>query len=272
MFIAVMKIKALVLALLVTAATFNAQARIPVIVLADDSYPPYSYEENGEAAGIYTDILLQAFQQMTGYDIEIHPIPWKRGLKQLELGEGFALYPPYLRKETRPYIDPYSTPILAEKLVVVCREEFLIDDNRANWPEDYKGLTIGRNSGFESFTDHFWSFAQQNKIKIEEARGNQLNLLKLLKKRIPCYVNDKTSIFWGLEKLKKSGEYKPAIHGKVVQGAVLNSEWGYIGYTNRGLDRYPFKKDFIEKLDSIIVQMRNSGTIENIINHYIYTQ
>ncbi|MCX4026886.1 transporter substrate-binding domain-containing protein [Endozoicomonas sp. SM1973] len=264
-----MMIKALVLALLGMTSVFHVQSGVPVIVLADNSYPPYSYEVNGEAAGIYTDILLHAFRQMTEYNIEIHPVPWKRGLKQLELGESFALYPPYLRKETRPYIDPYSTPILAEKIVLVCREEIFVENKRVNWPEDFSGLTIGRNSGFEMFSDYFWKFAEKNRIKVEEARGNHLNILKLLKKRIPCYVNDKISILWGLEKLKQSGEYKPAIHGNIKQGPVLSSEWGYLGYTNRGLEHYPFKKDFIKKLDSILTQMRKNGLIDKIVNNYI---
>lgn len=251
--------------------TLTTHAEQPVIIFGDDSYPPYSYVEDGKVKGIYTKILQEAFTQMSGYDIKIRTTPWKRGLKFLEQGVGFGLYPPYLRKQARPYIKPYSTPILAEQLVVVCREEVFADGPRLDWPYDYIGLTIGRNSGFETFSVDFWRLVASNKIKVESAGGNRLNLLKVAKGRIPCYANDKLSIFWELKQMTKDGEYDVKTHGNIVEGIVISAEWGHIGYTDRGGGRFPFKDDFISQLDKIIEKMKSSGRVKEIITDYVGT-
>lgn len=89
-----------------------------VTIFADDAYPPYSYVENGRAVGIYPEILRAADVLMTEFEIELQPIPWRRGLKLLEAGRIFALLPPYYYPQRRPYIHPYSDPILDEEVVV----------------------------------------------------------------------------------------------------------------------------------------------------------
>ncbi|WP_163833693.1 substrate-binding periplasmic protein [Spartinivicinus ruber] len=255
-----------------TLIAISVHAEQPVTVFADDSYPPYSYVHNGKVTGIYTDILREAFDQMTSYQVDIRPTPWKRGLKFLEQGVGFALYPPYLRKKARPYIAPYSTPILAEQLVVVCREEVFANGPRPDWPYDYIGLTIGRNSGFEAFSVDFWRLVASDKIKAESAGGNRMNLLKIAKNRIPCYVNDKLSIFWELQQMEKEGVYEPATHGRIIQGVIISAEWGHVGYTNQGGGRFPFKTDFVKQLDIILKKMKSSGRVKEIVERYVVSQ
>lgn len=61
---------------------------------AEEAYAPYSYKENGQLTGIYTDIIRSALQQM-GDPSQPQPLPWKRGLIALENGKIDALYPPY---------------------------------------------------------------------------------------------------------------------------------------------------------------------------------
>lgn len=103
----------------------TSATEIKVDIYADDSYPPYSYSENGKLKGIYTDILKKVFSKMSKYKITINPIAWKLGLSYIESGKGFALSPPYHRTKERPYIWPYSIPILDERIIVVCRANVL---------------------------------------------------------------------------------------------------------------------------------------------------
>lgn len=253
--------------ILLISISFNIQADQPVIIFADNSYPPYSYEKKGEMKGIYTEILQEAFDQMAGYEINIRPIAWKRGLKFLEQGVGFALYPPYLREKTRPFIKPYSVPILAERVVVVCHEEIFKNGPRPVWPYDYINLTIGRNSGFEPLGIDFWRLVASGKIKEESARGNRENLLKLIKRRIPCYANDRLSIFWELKQMEKEKKYNPAMQGKIIEGVTVSTEWGYVGYTNNS-ERFSFKINFISQLNKIINTMKKNGRIDEIYKNY----
>lgn len=127
-----------------------------VVVYGDDAYPPYSYEENGQAKGIYADILSAVFARMPDYQVTVSPIPWKRGLKMLKTGKGFALFPPYYYPDKRPYIFPYSTPILPEEVVVFCHPDRVRGRPLTRWPDDYFGLKIGLNEAFEIGGQAFW--------------------------------------------------------------------------------------------------------------------
>lgn len=240
---------------------------INVVVYAVNDYPPYSYEEDKQLKGIYAEILRKAFSGMEGYEVDIKAVPWKRGLKYLETGKGFALYPPYCRPKERPYIKPYSVPILEEKVVVFCSEKIL-KQPRPDWPEDYYGLTIGNNSGYKLGGDKFWKAAKQGKIKIEEADGNRRNMLKLGTDRIDCYINDRLSIIWELNRLRKSGEYKGG-YAKLGEGAVISSEQGFLGFTDRDNGKFYFKDDFVKKFNALVNEMKNTGELEKIIDDFL---
>jgi len=245
-------------------------ADIKVTVYADDNYPPYSYQERGEIKGIYTEIIKAAFLKMKGYQIEIKALPWKRGLKMLEDGKGFAIYPPYYRPKERPYIWPYSIPILDERVVVFCRAEILENSLRPHWPEDYYGLRIGINAGFDLGGNKFWNAVKEGKIKVEEAMGNRENLLKLGLKRTDCYMNGRLSILWELKQLKRAGKYEEGSnHAKLVEGATVSIEQGFLGFTNKDKGKFDYKDDFVKKFDAVIYEMRKSGKLQKMIDHFV---
>ncbi|WP_028865689.1 substrate-binding periplasmic protein [Psychromonas aquimarina] len=247
-----------------------AAAEIKVTVYADDNYPPYSYLEKGQLKGIYSDIFRAAFDKMRGYKVTIEAVPWKRGLKLLENGKGFALYPPYFHALKRPYIWPYSLPVLDERVVVFCSEEILTHSIRNKWPEDYYGLTIGNNAGFNLGGEKFWQAVKDKKINVYEAKGNRENILMLALGRTDCYMNDRLSILWGLKKLKHQKVYdEGGIHSRLLQGTTITIEQGFLGYTSRDNGKFVFKDDFKKKLDIIIYEMRKTGELQDIIDAFM---
>ncbi|WP_394252169.1 substrate-binding periplasmic protein [Vibrio profundi] len=257
----------LLVTLLSAFSTTAANLPIPVTVYADDAYPPYSYVSDGVARGIYADIFEIAFSRMPRYHVTIIPVPFKRGLRLLESGRGFALYPPYYYANKRPYLDPYSKPVLKEEVAVFCDPKYVSNlETRTVWPDDYFGLTIGINDSFEIGGDLFWKARDEGKINVEPAKDNRENILKLRAGRTHCYVNDKLSILWELKELKrlnlidKSTEFKLAIN--------VSSEHGYLAYTAIAKERYPYKNDFVETLDKVILEMQNNGEIELITKKY----
>lgn len=248
-------------------ATTQPADLIPVTIYSDDNYPPYSYIENGEPKGIYVDILKTAFSRLKGYTVTIAPVPWKRGLEQIENGTGFALFPPYFRPVDRPWMD-YSTPILTEKLTFFCHEDIL-KTPRPRWPEDYAGLTIGKNLGFASLPEDEAELTKYN-ITVNEAVGSETNLMRVAFKRLDCYINDRLSILWELQRLEANGTYDPGgEHAKIVEGITLSSEEGYVGYTLIHPEAFPYKADFKTQLDEILTAMKDSGEIEEIVNQFI---
>ncbi|WP_163835572.1 substrate-binding periplasmic protein [Spartinivicinus ruber] len=232
-----------------------------VNVMADEAYPPYSYKKDGKMTGIYTDVLSMIFSKMPDFEVKIESVPWKRGLKAMEAGDGFALYPPY-KREDRPYMD-YTAPILAEESAAYCTEKIL-SKSRPKWPDDYYGLNIGNNSGFAVGGAVFDRAVKDGLIKVSEAKGNDKNLLKLINGRIDCYINDALSIEWELNRLKQKGKYKGS---GIVRGATISGEFGYLGFTKKA-DKYPYLEKFKEQYHNQLKVMRDSGEIDKLIEKY----
>ena len=69
-------------------------------------------------------IIRKAFEDesLKGYRLVLSSAPWKAGLTKMKKGKEIGLYPPYHRPKERPYMDPYSTPILDEEVVLMCRQ------------------------------------------------------------------------------------------------------------------------------------------------------
>ncbi|KOO15993.1 ABC transporter substrate-binding protein [Vibrio xuii] len=237
-----------------------------VVVYGDSSYPPYSYLSNGQPAGIYVDILQAVFSAMPKYQVQIQLVPWKRGLKMLEVGEGFALFPPYLYPDQRLYISPYSKPIIKEEVAVFCSSETVTSRELTSWPQSYFGLTIGINESFSLGGKEFWKAVKKGHIQIKEAQGNRDNILNLYNDRVDCYINDRISILWEIKQLIKEGSLPT--DWKVIESATVSSEQGYLGFTNVSPERYPYKEDFVAQFNASLETLKQDGTLESILNRY----
>ena len=231
-----------------------------VTIYGDDGYAPYSYLENGQVRGIYVDILQQAFRMMPDYDVTITLVPWKRGLRLIESGRAFALFPPYHQPVLRPWMAPYSEPILEEAVVIMCHEDVMAH-TRPYWPDDYKGLLVGFNEGFAVGRNA----GREGVIRAEEAASNEINVLKLINRRIDCYVNDRLAIHFALHALKGDRRFKGGM--KFIEGPVLSREFGYLGFSSAGA--FPFRNDFIMQFNTIIRKMKAKGAIADIVRKYM---
>lgn len=243
------------------------EAPIAVAIYGDDAYPPYSYLENGQMKGIYASIIRQALKKMPEYEVTLLSVPWKRGLVLLETGSAFALYPPYLRPDERPYMS-YSEPLIAEQLVVLCTRAASQRRALKTWPDDYLGLRIGINAGFLSGGKRFDQAVRDGKLRAEPARSSRTNLLKLMKGRIDCYLNDRLSIAWELGRIRTEGAADPNAQA-LVEVAELSAEQGYLGFTTRDPARYPYRDDFIRKFNAVIKAMKHDGEIRETVEHFL---
>ncbi|WP_084407453.1 substrate-binding periplasmic protein [Maridesulfovibrio bastinii] len=255
------------LLIIMTAVTCFA-GNIKVTVYSDEAYPPYSYKEDGRPVGIYTEIMQKIFSEMHGYDITIKPMPWKRGLKYIESGKGFAIYPPYKYPDKRPYFGIYSEPILNEQVVLICRNQ-IHTKKRIRWPEDFEDVTIGINRGFVMGGKKFLAAKAKNRIKIDEADSNKMNIIKLLRGRIDCYLNGNLSVIWTMNKMMESGELPEDTSSRIHYSDYSTTEHGYLGITGRDNGAYPFKADFIKQFNKILKRLKADGTIKEIETEFI---
>ncbi|WP_085906654.1 substrate-binding periplasmic protein [Kiloniella majae] len=255
-----------VVAVIIEFTSFASIAEQKVIILGDDGYAPFSFIKNNQPQGIYVNILNEVFKKLEGYDVSFQMLPWKRSLNEIKRGTGFAVFPPYHFPKERPYMTPYSEPILLEQVIAICHNKVLKNE-RKKWPEDYYGLKIGTNDGFLSPGPDFFSAAEQGRLSLIEATNTRSGLRMLLARRTDCYVNAEMSIRWGLLRLRQAGLYDPGLD-QLRFGAVIDAEWGYIGYTNTDNGAFPFKDDFIKKVNKIIRAMKADGSINQIIEDF----
>ncbi len=237
---------------------------IAVTLYGDDSYPPYSFLNKGKIEGIYPHIMQQVAERIEGYDIKITLLPWKRALRLAKKGQIFAVFPPYYLPDRRPYFSEYSVPILPEETIAYCAKSILIPP-RPRWPEDYYGLTIGNNLGFDFYGEKVDQAMHAGKIKLENTPGTKNNILKLLAGRIDCYINDRISILWNVRQMKKQGKWP--YDRELAEGTVLDREYGYLAFS--GIYNAPYREDFIRKFNTIILQMQSSGEIDRIAQEFI---
>lgn len=239
----------------------SAAERIKITIYGDEGYFPYSYVENNQLKGIYVDIVKAAQAYMPEYEIEILPIPWKRGLQNLEIGKILALFPPYEIKG-RPYIE-LSHPLLVEDVILFCLPKSIKTLN-AKFPKDFKDLRIGINAGY-ALSDSFVEARNNKLINAEEERDTETNIRKLSKNRIDCYANDRFSTLYTIKKMQADATSASDIKNlTLVEVAEISKKSSFIGYSKKW--DVPYKKDFIAKMNSAIDKLRNSGQIEAIVN------
>lgn len=107
---------------------------------------------------------------------------------------------------------------------------------------------------------------RRKKIEVKYANGNRVNLLKLRGDRIDCYVNDRISILWELTRLKREGIVDTV---NFSMAAKISLEQGYIGFTNRNLEQYPYQSQFVAAFNSALAELKSSGQLDKIVGRYI---
>ncbi|MDX1723543.1 MAG: transporter substrate-binding domain-containing protein [Pseudomonas sp.] len=245
-----------------------ASPPIEVTILCDAGYPPYSYAEGDQARGLYHDILRAAFARMPEYRVHIRPVPWARGLAELAKGRAFALYPPYFRPGERPWMD-YSRPILQEKLVVFMRAELARTLPDERFPHAYGGLRIGQNRGFINIVDqNYQLMLARGELHQLYVKDNRTSLAMLYRGRLDAYINDRRSVLWELERMQRDGVFRGSSLDWVVEGPWLSGEEGHLGYTRVNAAAYPYKKDFMKRLDAILADLEREGSIVRLAKRY----
>lgn len=241
--------------------------QISVTLFSDNNFPPYSYSENGEAKGIYPDIVRHVAKSMTHFDVTIKPVPWNRGLMLLESGNGFGLIPPYYLPDVRPFINPYSVPLFEERVAVYCHVDIVKElRHPIIWPESFYGLRIGINTGFNLGDQAFWEAQSRGDIKVRKAKDPEANILMIREKRNDCYLHISLSINWTLRQMQNKAKVTDS-HW-MIKVKEVSTQSGYIGYTSAP-DAFPFKQEFVDMFNSEFLKQREAGTLDKVIAPYI---
>lgn len=223
----------------------------PLVIYGDDSFPPYSYSQRGELVGIYPTLVGAVLARMPEFDTRLAPVPYKRGLQQLQQGQIFALLPPYLRPQERPWMS-YSAPLLNERTLVFCRTN--LGPAPHQWPNDFRQLRLIQNLGFTSVRNRTPSLSGE--LQVSEAAGNREAVIATLSNHADCYINDERAIVWTLDQLHGQGLL--ADPQQLRPMAVVADEAAHLGF-NANSRRYPDQAVFIARFNAELAALKASG-------------
>ena len=274
---------------LTLSSTSFSKKKQKVKILFDESYPPYAFKirdpglkGNERAGGFYSAIIRKAFEDesLKGYRLVLASAPWKAGLTRMKKGKEIGLYPPYHRPKERPYMNPYSTPILDEEVVLMCRQSVARKMHGKKWPEDFikNKIKITRNRGFSyaALGPVAVKAIESKKWKLYEGGSTKASFMMMAKGRADCYFNDGLSIRSEAKNLQNNGVYQPGgKHHAFKQTTFikdgkeqnfLKKETGHIGWSKAF--KADYKDDLTSKFDAVIKKMKESGEIKKIIDQF----
>jgi len=241
-----------------------AKAGETIVLETDDEYPPYSYMENGQFKGIYVELIKHAAKLLTPkYELVLNPVPWKRGLHNLETGQSLGLVGTYRHKE-KAFISRYSIPFNREVVALFCTEQVMNKSPR-NFPADFAGLTIGINLGF-ILGDRMNSAIKGKTFKVRESKGNEANLLKLQAGTIDCYANDRLAVYHSFNLLlnkQRQHNFKQFSGFRLNQAQEISTADAMIGYS--AVNSSSAKADFIEQMNKALAQLQKDGVIDELV-------
>lgn len=233
--------------------SLTLQAAQTIELAGDKNYPPYSYEENGIAKGVYVDILKKAFSKLDKYDIKFNMMAWKRAIVMVKKGSVAGFFPPYYSKERTSWTK-FSEPILAETTILFAKASTL--KNKQEFPKDFYGLTACLNRGFSTLSlggAKFDKALKEKKLTLVEGNDNKACLNRVSKGLADFYINDQ---------LINISEFK-----NIKRGLPIQKNFGHIGFTLK-TQKYPYMNDLITNLNKVIKKMKANGEINAIIQKY----
>lgn len=243
--------------LLVLAVIFLSMSPIsvtyadPVNVSVDEAYPPYMYNKNNVAVGLYPEIVAAIFFRI-GRDTSVSALPWKRALKIGEAGLG-GVAGIYKNKERLTIYD-YSDPLYEEKMVLYVKKgnAFAFSDIA-----DLKGRRVGLNFGW-SYGDAIDSAREAGLFSTDDSvRNNLANFRKLIGGRTDCFIVDELA---ARKIISQQG-----FEGLVEQlDTPVSVNAGYLVFS-----KTLKQKSLLDEFDKAMKQLRNEGTYDVIINSVI---
>ncbi len=217
------------------------------ITLAYVDFPPYEYEENGEAKGIQVEIVEELFER-AGVRLNLVYLPFPRAYKKVEEGYMDGLFNFYKTASRMERFD-YSAPLILNPLMYFVRKDFPL---RIETLEDLRGMWVGVMEGY-TYGDHF---DNSTHFKKDVAGSHVSNLRKLEAGRIDVYPVDRLVGIYTAHQLGMTNEFN------ILPDPLVVME-GHIGFTKNRHEH------LITKLNEILADMRQSGRIEAIAHAYM---
>ncbi len=214
-----------------------------------EDYPPYEYLEDGEAKGVNIEFMREAFRRM-GVSVMFTPMPWKRGIYELQNGGIMALASGFKTPEREVFAFFPSEWLAMEDLVIVAP---VVSGVEVNSLEDLRGLRLGVVREY-AYGKKFDSMSNLNKI---EAASNPQLMKMLMSHRMDVAIMNKM--------VARAVAKKMDILAHIKFIYAVHSEPLYLFFSRaRGFEAARLSREFSEAMAT----MRKDGTYQDIESRY----
>jgi polar amino acid transport system substrate-binding protein len=215
-------------------------------LLGFDDYPPYMYLQNDTPAGIYPDIVTEAFRKV---NLEIHIVilPWKRALKLAELGKAGLIG--LLKTPERQKFLEFSEDFFSETLVFLVKSGNKFPYNSI---KDIYGKSVGINQGF-THGEEFNHAREQGLIKVSDASTDTSNFQRLAAGYVDLIISDKLTAQQIMKKLNVSSDLE-------MLDTALSQVNVFIGFPH-----IKNKTEVLNKFNNAIRAMQQDGSLDKIV-------
>ena len=233
--------------------TADIGAESPVeLTIYTENYPPFNYEELGEAQGLSVDLLLEMFKR-AGIKKERHHIvvaPWATGFSAVQENPDTVLFST-VRTEARENQFTWVGPIAISRVALVARRDNDIDVNNGKNLNNYKYGIVPNSSGHEALQEG--GVTTSNFVYLNSA----LSAAHLLARgRVDAWAFERVVSFYVLQQLGYRAQDFKVVHAFKKQHYyfAFNKE------TNPAL---------LAKLQTALDSIKTDGTMTSIVDSYI---
>lgn len=222
-----------------------------------DSTIPFSYKDNGGYKGIFCDITDEIIRRLN-VDAKVELLSFALILRYLKDGTVDGCFMLYRNKERESFALFSDQPVLRSSInvYVIKGQEFPFQSVK-----DLFGKRVGKQANF--FTSkEFVDAVDTRRLVLDEARTCELNLKKLIAGRIDCYVGGAIGTYHSIKELGVAGQVVP-LSTPLVSGMET-----YFAIS-KASKRLTMKTTFMERLNMVIHDMYEDGTIQRIEDGYL---
>ncbi|MFC3151200.1 substrate-binding periplasmic protein [Litoribrevibacter euphylliae] len=205
----------------------------PKQIIFYDEYPPFSFQKNGEAQGLWVDLIEAILTDMqVPYELQIYP--FKRALHSAKNGDGVVVG--VVKNEQRTTFLDYSEPFYVEKNLLWMRKGHAFKFTNV---EDLKGYSLGIKLGW-SYGDEFDHAKEAELFSIIDGDTKQLYAL-LDAKRLDAVVDNDLAAQRLIPKLNLSHELESLSEPLLLANIYLATQKGrdpeFLAAFNRSLKK-----------------------------------
>lgn len=221
-----------------------------IIKIAFPLSPPWRHVTDGKIDGV-DGLVMMALAKKLNAKIEFEVLPFKRSLKEIEMGR-LDMMSGLLYRPAREKFLHYVRPEYKKR----SNKAFFVLKGKSNTIKEYKDLSplkVGLRMGVK----YFPKFDEDSRLQKYAVRENDLNIDKLLKGRIDAFIISRAVGEYLIKEAGVADRIEMAEFGYSKENPV------YIGISKKS----PWAKRH-QEISAIFAEMASSGEIGRLIEGY----